>query len=422
MSESPPAGEAEQTDAAPARGDQQADAPLATAPVADPAADPTGLTRPSAAEPAGVDPADAATPTRWEPTEVHARTRPPGAAGPRLSFGFNLGKIAGQGEDSDPILRDGRELGLVAVFDGMGGAGGTVYETPDGPRTGAYLASRLARDVVEQRMVALLDPEWNLDGPPAAQTLQRSVRAALQARLAELKAPASGLRSRLLRALPTTMALAALQRREPGGDRWACHLLWAGDSRAYVFQPGSGAQQLTVDDIRDRGDAMANLREDSVVSNAMSADTDFVVHHRRIELTAPFLVMAATDGCFGYVPSPMHFEHLVLAALRDAPDTDSWSAAVQAAVSAVTGDDAAMATLGVGADHDGFRELFAQRVAELEERWVRPLDELDADLQEQQRKLEALRTSRRERQAQLWAAYKPGYEQHLRPAAGQETP
>jgi serine/threonine protein phosphatase PrpC len=330
-----------------------------------------------------------------------------------VSFGFNLGKIAGQGEDSDPIVRHGRELGMVGVFDGMGGAGGTVYETPDGPRTGAYLASRLARDVVEHRMVALLDPEWNLDGAAAAQDLQRSVRAALQARLTELKAPASGLRSRLLRALPTTMALAALQRHEPAGDRWTCHLFWAGDSRVYLFQPGPGARQLTTDDIRDRGDAMANLREDSVVSNAMSADTDFVVHHREVEVTAPFVLVAATDGCFGYVPSPMHFEHLVLAALRDTENTDGWSAAIQAAVSAVTGDDAAMATLGVGADHDGFRELFARRTAELEQRWITPLDDLDRELREQERKLEEVRTTRQKRQAQLWAAYKRGYEEYL---------
>lgn len=358
---------------------------------------------------------DAPASQAWEPAA--ARPAPssgtPSAAGPRVSFGFNLEKIAGQGEDADPIVRHGRELGLVAVFDGMGGAGGTVYETPDGPRTGAYLASRLARDVVEQRMVTLLDPEWNLDGAATAQNLQRSVRAALQARLAELNAPASGLRSRLLRALPTTMALAALQRQEPAGDRWTCHVLWTGDSRAYVVQAGSGARQLTVDDIRDRGDAMANLREDSVVSNAMSADTEFVVHHRQVELTAPFLVIAATDGCFGYLPSPMHFEQLVLAALRDAPDTDGWSAAVRAAVGAVTGDDAAMATLGVGADHDGFRTLFAQRTAELERQWITPLDDLDGELREQERKLADLRTARRELQAQLWAAYKPGYEEYL---------
>ncbi len=401
-------------------------APVAVTADPPPAADPspgTGLSPAAAhhsawepveqaasAEP--VDPAEPAEPAAAQAAPV-AETPVPAAAGPRVSFGFNLGKIPGQGEDSDPIVRHGRELGLVGVFDGMGGAGGTVYETADGPRTGAYLASRLARDAVERRMVALLDPEWHLAGEAAAQDLQQSVRSVLQERLTELKAPASGLRSRLLRALPTTMALAALQRHEPGGERWTCHLLWAGDSRVYVFRPGSGAQQLTADDIRDRGDAMANLREDSVVSNAMSADTDFVVHHRQVELTAPFLVVAATDGCFGYLPSPMHFEHLVLAALRDTRDTDGWSAAIQAAVSAVTGDDAAMATLGIGADHDGFRTLFARRTAELERQWIGPLDGLDTELHEQERKLDELRTTRRQRQAQLWAAYKPGYEEFL---------
>ena len=378
-----------------------------------PAAEPAPSTPPGHAD--GADSVDPPASPAWESatTQPEPRGVRPAGAGPQVSFGFNLHKIHGQGEDSDPVVRHGRQLGLVAVFDGMGGAGGTVYETPDGPRTGAYLASRVARDVVEQRMVALLDPEWNLDGGAAAQDLQRSVRSALQERLAELNAPASGLRSRLLRALPTTMALAALQRQEPSGDRWTCHLLWAGDSRVYVFEPDAGARQLTVDDIRDHGDAMANLREDSVVSNALSADTEFTIHHRQVELTAPFLVIAATDGCFGYLPSPMHFEHLVLAALRDAPDTDAWSTAVQAAVSAVSGDDAAMATLGFGADQDGFRTLFARRTAELERRWITPLDDLDTELREQERKVAEVRAARRERQAQLWAAYKPDYEEYL---------
>ena len=42
------------------------------------------------------------------------------------------------------------------------------------------------------------------------------MRTALAERLTELNAPTSGLRSRLLRALPTTMALVALQRSQPG--------------------------------------------------------------------------------------------------------------------------------------------------------------------------------------------------------------
>jgi len=418
----------------PERVDEAATAPVdpPTVPSADPATSLSDVD--DEPEPAGDEPApptaDAATaspahlveePER-APGQAQADVPEPERTGPGLSFGFNMGKIAGHGEDSDPILRDGRELGLVAVFDGMGGAGGTVYDTPDGPRTGAYLASRVARDVVEQRMVALLDPEWNLDGPATAQDLHRSVREALQARLTELKAPASGLRSRLLRALPTTMALVALQRREAGGDRWVGHAFWAGDSRAYVFDPGAGAQQLTVDDIKDRGDAMANLREDSVVSNAMSADVDFVVHHRRVELTAPFLVVAGTDGCFGYLPSPMHFEHLVLAALRDAPDTETWSGAVQTATSAVTGDDAAMSVLGVGADHEQFRTLFAARTAELEQRWITPLDALDKDVQRRERELADLRTAQRQQQAQSWAAYKPDYERYIATADGRGAP
>ena len=253
-----------------------------------------------------------------ETASAWSASAPGSTPGPTISFSFNLGKIPDQGEDSDPILRDGPDLGLVAVFDGMGGAGGTVYETPDGRRTGAYLASRVARDVVERRMLELLEPDWNLNGKAAASDLHRSVQQALRQRLEELKAPPSGLRSRLLRALPTTMALVALQRTQAGGPAWACHVLWAGDSRAYVFEP-AGARQLTTDDLRDPGDALANLRRDSVVSNAMSADTEFHVNHRQVALQAPFLVVCATDGCFGYVRTPMHFEHLVLSHLAGGP-------------------------------------------------------------------------------------------------------
>jgi hypothetical protein len=59
--------------------------------------------------------------------------------------------------------------------------------------------------------VDLLEPDWNLNGEAAAEDLHGSVQQALRERLAELNAPPSGLRSRLLRALPTTMAVVALQ-------------------------------------------------------------------------------------------------------------------------------------------------------------------------------------------------------------------
>lgn len=334
------------------------------------------------------------------------------APGSPVSFAFNLGKIPDQGEDSDPILREGRDLALLAVFDGMGGAGGTVYETPDGPRTGAYLASRVARDVVERRMVDLLEPDWYLDGEAAAQDLQRSVKAALVERLAELNAPPSGLRSRLLRALPTTMALVALQRTQPGGGRWVCHVLWAGDSRAYVFD-ADGAHQLTSDDLRDQSDAMANLRQDSVVSNAMSADTDFHVSYRRVELRAPLLVACATDGCFGYVRSPMHFEHLVLSHLQRARSARAWSSALQEEITVTTGDDAAMSALALGADLPELKRLFAPRLAELEAQYLEPLDAAVDAVAEAEAALEALRRQASAVTADAWRRYKTAYERYL---------
>lgn len=340
----------------------------------------------------------------------------PGAAipapGPTVSFGFNLGKIPDHGEDSDPILRDGPDLGLLAVFDGMGGAGGTVYETDDGPRSGAYLASRIARDVVEQRMLQLLVPDWNLKGAAAAEDLRRSVEEALQQRLTALKAPKSALRSRLLRALPTTMAVIALQRTHRSGSRWLCHVFWAGDSRAYVLQP-DGARQLTTDDLREPSDAMDNLRRDSVVSNAMSADTAFHVSYRRVELDGPFLLLCATDGCFGYLPTPMHFEQLVLAPLTTVRSVDDWSEAVQREIAAVTGDDAAMAVMGVGADLGELKALYGPRVVTLEEQFTAPINAMRHAVEQAEQELQVLRQRQLDDTQQLWADYKPTYEHYL---------
>ena len=343
---------------------------------------------------------------------------------PSVSFKFCTAKVAGEGEDADPILRAGPDLGLLGVFDGMGGAGGRVYDTPDGRHTGAYIASRFARNVVERLMLELIKPEWHLDGPAAAAELQRVLASSLAARLAELNPPETTLRSKLVKALPTTMTLAVLQRTDPAAGSYACHLFWAGDSRAYVVDPDAGAMQLTTDDLRSGGDAMRNLTDDSVMSNCISADTKFHINHRQVELQAPFLLLCATDGCFAYVRSPMHFEHLLLSTLRAARDASGWQRGLEAAVTAVTGDDAAMALLGLGADLGGFKQRFKDRTAELQRRFIDPLEELDGRVQRAEQDLAALRARRAETGAELWGAYKHDYERYLAAevAAGEEAP
>jgi serine/threonine protein phosphatase PrpC len=343
---------------------------------------------------------------------------------PSVSFRFCTAKVAGEGEDSDPILRVGPDLGLLGVFDGMGGAGGRVYETPDGRHTGAYIASRFARNVVERLMLELIKPEWNLDGPATAAELQRVLASSLAARLAELKAPETILRSKLVRALPTTMTLAVLQRTDPAAGMYACHLFQAGDSRAYVAEPDGGLRQLTTDHLRSGGDAMRNLTDDSVMSNCIAADTEFYIDHHQVQLQAPFLLLCATDGCFAYVRSPMHFEHLLLSTMQDARDVPAWQQALEAEVTAVTGDDAAIALLGLGADLDGFKQLFKDRTDELQRRYIDPLDELDGQVRQAEQQLAGLRTRRAELGAELWGAYKGGYERYqaVPEPAGEETP
>jgi serine/threonine protein phosphatase PrpC len=344
---------------------------------------------------------------------VDASADTPSAAMPSVSFKFCTSKVPGEGEDADPILRVGPNLGFLGVFDGMGGAGGRVYDTPDGRHTGAYIASRFARNVVERLMLELIRPEWNLDGPATASELQRVLASSLAARLAELKAPETTLRSKLVKALPTTMTLAVLQRPDPAGSSYACHLFWAGDSRAYVAVPEAGLMQLTTDDLRSGGDAMRNLTDDSAMSNAVSADTEFHINHRQVELQAPFVLLCATDGCFAYVRSPMHFEQLLLSSLQEARDVTDWQRALAAGVTAVTGDDAALALLGLGTDLAGFKRRFKDRAAELERRYIDPLDDLDGQVQRAEQELAELRTRRAELGEKLWDAYKPGYECHL---------
>jgi predicted aminopeptidase len=99
--------------------------------------------------------------------------------------------------------------------------------------------------------------------------------------------------------------------------------------------------------------------------------------------------------------------------LQRARDLTDWQQALEATVTAVTGDDAALALLGVGTDLPDFKRRFKDRAAELERRYIDPLDDLDGLVQRAEQELAELRTRRAELGAELWGAYKPGYERHL---------
>ena len=113
----------------------------------------------------------------------------------------------------------------------------------------------------------------------------------------------------------------------------------------------------------------------------------------------------------------MHFEHLCSSTLRDATNADTWSAVLQAAN---RGGQRATTprwhVLGIGADHEGFQSLFADRTASSwQSAGCVPLDELDAEVRRSRSSSWTRLRSGRPDRRQLWAAYRPDYEHYLRP-------
>ncbi|WP_071288559.1 protein phosphatase 2C domain-containing protein [Mycolicibacterium llatzerense] len=322
-----------------------------------------------------------------------------------LLLSFNNPKREGQGEDADPVACDSGDAEWIGVFDGMGGAGASSYETDDGKRSGAYLASRT---------VAGLCEKWArteagaLTGGERKRSLHDVLSVGLADQLLALSPSKSRIRGRLLKSLPTTLAVVGVHNRS---DHYVdCDVMWAGDSRIYCLEPGRGLVQLSTDHLEQSLDAQANLLGDDALSNFLSADNPFFIEELWAQLPKPVLLIAATDGCFGYVYSPAHFELLLLASLGDSTDPDHWAANLQSRIGEVTGDDASMAILQYGWDSfEALRNAF-------EPRWqiVAPLiGQLDLARQQAKDAAAALTKADDELAAmtsRYWQTYRASYE------------
>lgn len=232
------------------------------------------------------------------------------AAAPQLVT-FNLEKRSGRGEDADPIAVGRAGEWWLAAFDGVGGAGAQTYDVEGGPRTGAYLASRIAALAVR----GWIEDDHGADREVAG--LGRELGRALGDAAAALPASSSNLHSRMLRPLPTTAAVQQVSAHAERGG-FGCRVVWAGDSRIFALRPDRGLVQLSRDHLRGDLDPFENLTADSPLSNYLSADGDFRLAEAGFRVDTAFIGIAASDGCFGYVESPIVFEHLLLDSLQHA--------------------------------------------------------------------------------------------------------
>ncbi|GAA2328577.1 protein phosphatase 2C domain-containing protein [Streptomyces kunmingensis] len=342
-------------------------------------------------------------------------------APPRLAWGEDQGRlqavsvwterVPGRGEDAEPFVAHhwSSFQGLLAVFDGSGGAGAApAWQAPDGTsRTSAWVGARAARlamdcwfqDVASDRMAD--DPQM------LHQYLEYFLEKAPQRR--------SKIGGTMRRQLPTTLA-GVHYRLTDGDEEVELCALWAGDSRAYVLLPESGLHVLTRDHTRE-SDALELLRSDPPMTNLVCADRDFEIDSQRLVVQLPGVLVAATDGFFGYVHTPGDFELLLLQTLQEAGGAVEWAHLLRREVEAYTADDASLALLTLGyEDFADLRAQFAPRLQQLRQQQSvgRPGALAGApDPAVDPRKTAAEIKAWQDRS---WQAYRHGYESHMPPA------
>lgn len=332
------------------------------------------------------------------------------------------------GEDAHPLLQPVGDRGYVlAVFDGLGGSGSTAYELAVGSRTGAFLAARCARRAVKEAVECFAEAEAHHQDVVVAHRVAALLDSRLRYALAEeyerLPSPPTKLRSSLIRALPTTVACIYCEVTAPT-RAVTSEVIWAGDSRAYRLSPELGLQQLSADDTRD-GDPSDGFTDDAPLSNLVSASSDFELHSQLVTYDAPHVLLVATDGCFGYVPTPWHFEHLLLDSLMGAKTSHEWMRTLGARIGEIAGDDASLAFVSVGwSDFSGLVAAFRRRHMQLVHEMVKPFELVDRQLEAAERAkalaaaaYDAAHRARAEVARDLWSVYSGTYGSELDPRA-----
>lgn len=292
---------------------------------------------------------------------------------PDTCFVIAREQVPDNGEDSY-CCTYGKNASLLAVFDGCGGSGAKKHARFSG-KTEAYMASRLCAGAFHDSFEAVFSQNAGENDPEGLLVQEISRRwDGLMARFDPSRAGSgSGLRSSIIRPMPTTAA--ALVIRPAEGDRFLTSAIWAGDSRAYVLG-GKGLMQLSQDDATEK-DPMKNLYGDSIMTRTVDGAKGARLHRGAVILQPPFLAITATDGCFAYLSTPMEFEGLLLESLMASESTAQWEQSLDERIRAVAGDDYTLCLAAYGfASFRAVQDHFRPRFRHLQAEYLKPLEAL----------------------------------------------
>ena len=285
-----------------------------------------------------------------------------------------------------------KESGTIAVFDGCGGSGARKHDDYNN-HSEAFMASRICSgafyECIQQHFPITTSPDVFVK-----QILEPYLDDVIKANVPTEKS--NSIKIKGMRTLPSTMAAALIQ--VESEKNLQVSPIWAGDSRVYILD-ATGLSQLTVDD-SNQPDPMEGLYDDGTLTNVICADKPVRLNCSTFTVKAPFMVIAATDGCFGYVSSPMEFEGMILHTMLESSNVAQWEDNLQKLIASYAGDDhtLCLASVGYGSfvsiqqefqtRYDYLRENYLETV------WATPWEDRDT-------------------RRNLWASYRQNYLKYI---------
>lgn len=276
------------------------------------------------------------------------------------------------GEDAPPLLAEH----ALAVCDGMGGAGAIKCVVDGKDRAGAYFASREVSKVFDtfakefqDKIFASLDAGESL--AKYGQFLHDRIKQGLNDFVTN-NGINFNIKGTFFKLLPTTLAGVVYRENRDNVDAIT---FWVGDSRVYGLDPVVGLLQLTRDDLEGDADAMENLMDDARMDNCISLTEEFKVHMNTVKLNKPTALICATDGCFGYLPSPLHFEDLFYHAMNyvKGNDYDGMSQRLLEVFKMTASDDCTISAKVFGTVPPKIKEVYKFRRQNLKDTYLNGL-------------------------------------------------
>ncbi len=261
-------------------------------------------------------------------------------------------------EDALCYSFDDTHYHYAGVFDGCGGLGSKRYEKV-GNKTGAFISSQTCASVFHDEMKGSISNTGINDAFVAH--LKSRFLAVLKNREKQY-GQQSGLVGTMVRTLPCTGSMVVISQVKGSEKLLHLDIIHAGDSRVYIMRPNKWLQQVTRDELAGNPDALKNLYVSAPMTNVINIDKDFMLTHLSCEIETPFAVLCASDGVFGYVKTPMHFEKIVLDALEHSNTFDNAEQAFLNSIKAIAADDSTAIMPFYGWDSfDQIKDAFAKR-------------------------------------------------------------